>query len=119
MKKIQDNQGQVKVFLQKSRTIQGSFENPGHSRTFHDSGHHGSSRDCMEWRTGYPIELVHSYLGHVFPWSYITPASIFWVALYIYICLISEIFREVFGALVASHTHIAWVICTTWTMHHR
>ena len=33
MKKIQDNQGQVKVFLQKSRTIQGSFENPGLSRT--------------------------------------------------------------------------------------
>ena len=49
----------------------------------------------------------------------IMPALIFWVALYIYVCLISEIFREVFGALFASHTHIAWVICTTWTMHHR
>ena len=24
----------------KSRTIQDSFENPGHSRTFQDSGHH-------------------------------------------------------------------------------
>ena len=40
MKKMQDNQGQVKLFLQKSRTIHDSFENPGHFKTFQDSGHH-------------------------------------------------------------------------------
>ena len=40
MKKIQGNQGQVKVYLQKSRTIQDSFENPRHSKNFQDSEHH-------------------------------------------------------------------------------
>ena len=49
----------------------------------------------------------------------ITPKSIFCVALSIYNCVISEIFREVFGTLVVSHAHIAWVIFPTWTMHHR
>ena len=45
MKKIQDNQGQAEVFLEnlvQSKTIQNTFENPEHSRTFQDSGHHVS-----------------------------------------------------------------------------
>ena len=55
MKKIQDNQGQVKVFLQKSRTIEDSFENPGHSRTFQGSGHHV----LVNVVSGFRLELMY------------------------------------------------------------